>query len=279
MNRIRRIKHDNFMTISNEIFRNPAISLKAKGLHAMVMGLPNDWDFSIAGLVSISREGKHAVYTILNELIAAGYARRERIYENGKIAAWNYVFIECLSDQDLLSKNLEVENLEIENLDLGNQPQLSKQLIKDTKNQVRIGDADPSALRASGTRETPQPAPDVTPYTPLPASAEGGEALCNGAAGRGKRESCQFPVPRPDVDSALWAEWLAMRVKLKKPLTSHGYNRLIADLGKLVAFDLNERLEIAIDRKWLGLIFAEDKNGGRPINGQPAQQQKTGIIW
>jgi hypothetical protein len=78
----------------------------------------------------------------------------------------------------------------------------------------------------------------------------------------------QFPIPRPDVDPALWSEWLAMRVKLKKPLTSHGYNRLIVDLGKLVAFDLNERLELAIDRKWLGLIFVEDKNGRLESNGK-----------
>lgn len=143
MNRIRRIKHENFMTISNEIFRNPDISLKAKGLHAMVMGLPSDWDFSMAGLISISREGKHAIYTMLNELIAAGYAKRERAYENGKITAWNYVFIECLSDRDLLPENLEVENLEVGNLDIENQPQLNTQLIKHTKNQIHKEEDNP----------------------------------------------------------------------------------------------------------------------------------------
>lgn len=76
-----------------------------------------------------------------------------------------------------------------------------------------------------------------------------------------KKPDQDFPIPRSDANPDLWAKWLAMRRSIKKPLTQVGYDRLVKDLGSLIAFDVNERLELAIDRKWQGLVFKEDKNG------------------
>lgn len=83
-----------------------------------------------------------------------------------------------------------------------------------------------------------------------------------------------FPIPRVDTDPDLWSEWLEMRRKLKKPLTQLGYDRLVKELSSLIAFDLNDRLALAIDRKWQGLVFAEDKNGNG-TNHKSFRQQRA----
>ncbi len=132
MQRIRRQKDSSFTTIDNTAIRAANLSLKAKGVLLTVMGLPESWDFSVAGLIAIVKEGKSAVYAAIKELRDAGYVDIERQYENGKIVSWNYVFRER---PNLLTDFQEVENLEVENLDIENRTQLKKQLIKETTNQ------------------------------------------------------------------------------------------------------------------------------------------------
>ena len=47
--------------MSNHHLRNENLSLKAKGLLSIMLSLPSDWDYSIAGLCSITKEGKVAI--------------------------------------------------------------------------------------------------------------------------------------------------------------------------------------------------------------------------
>ena len=73
MERITRKKQDNFTIIDNAILKEKKLSLKAKGLHTLIMGLPNDWDFSINGIVAISKEGRESIMNGIKELIKFGY--------------------------------------------------------------------------------------------------------------------------------------------------------------------------------------------------------------
>jgi hypothetical protein len=45
MERIKTIKNKNYTTISNVFLKDKEISLKSKGLLALVMSLPENWDF------------------------------------------------------------------------------------------------------------------------------------------------------------------------------------------------------------------------------------------
>lgn len=47
--------------------------MKGRGLLATVLTLPDNWKFSIAGLVSILKENKTAIKTALKELQDKGY--------------------------------------------------------------------------------------------------------------------------------------------------------------------------------------------------------------
>ena len=63
---IRVIKNKNYTTISNQLFKNKGISLKAKGLMAYLLSLPNDWNLSINGIVACSKEGRRSIGNTIN---------------------------------------------------------------------------------------------------------------------------------------------------------------------------------------------------------------------
>lgn len=95
MNRIIRKKNENFTIISNVVLRDNRISLKAKGVIALVMSLPPSWDFSIRGLISIVKEGRDSIYTAINELKKFGYCEVVACRDSkGKLLGNDYVFYE-----------------------------------------------------------------------------------------------------------------------------------------------------------------------------------------
>ena len=67
-----------FTVISNELMRDSRLSLKAKGLQALILSLPPDWDMTIEGLAAICFECSDTISSILKELEAAGYLSRYR---------------------------------------------------------------------------------------------------------------------------------------------------------------------------------------------------------
>lgn len=71
-------KRKSYTIIDNRILRDENISLKAKGLLCVVMGLRDDWKFSLNGLANICKEGVEAVRTTLDELEKNGYLVRDK---------------------------------------------------------------------------------------------------------------------------------------------------------------------------------------------------------
>ena len=49
-------KNSGYTVMSNRHLRNRALSLKAKGLLSPMLSLPEDWDYTLQGLVRINRE-------------------------------------------------------------------------------------------------------------------------------------------------------------------------------------------------------------------------------
>lgn len=46
--------------MSNTHLRDKSLSLKAKGLLSVMLSLPDNWDYSIAGLVAICKENENS---------------------------------------------------------------------------------------------------------------------------------------------------------------------------------------------------------------------------
>lgn len=65
---IRVHKTANYTVMSNHHFKEKSMSLKAKGLLSLMLSLPDDWNYSISGLVKLSKDGKDGVMSALSEL-------------------------------------------------------------------------------------------------------------------------------------------------------------------------------------------------------------------
>lgn len=95
MNIVKREKSKNYTTISNVFLRDKNLSIKAKGLLAVVMSLPEDWDFTINGICSVLKEGKTAIYSAIQELKDCGYCNVDICRnEKGIITGNDYTFRE-----------------------------------------------------------------------------------------------------------------------------------------------------------------------------------------
>ena len=91
MSKIRVHKTNNFTIMSNYHFREKKMSLKAKGLLSLMLSLPDDWNYSISGLVTLSKDGKDGVMSALAELEKFGYLQRERVTNSkGQFAGVEY---------------------------------------------------------------------------------------------------------------------------------------------------------------------------------------------
>lgn len=127
MNKVTRIKNANYTTISNVFLRDKELSLKAKGLLATILSLPENWDFSIKGICATIKEGTTAVYSAIDELKERGYCKVVT-NRNGKgmIVGNDYTFYEDPS---------------MENLNVGNQTQINTNIslpnTKDTDNKEK----------------------------------------------------------------------------------------------------------------------------------------------
>ena len=82
--RVERTK--NFTVMSNHHFKNKNLTLKAKGLLSLMLSLPDDWNYNMQGLATLSRDGIDSVRSAIKELEHHGY----QIYEVcGCLCKWN----------------------------------------------------------------------------------------------------------------------------------------------------------------------------------------------
>jgi hypothetical protein len=66
-------RNSGYTVMSNHHLRNKELTLKAKGLLSQMLSLPEDWDYTLAGLSHINRESIDAIRTAVWELEKAGY--------------------------------------------------------------------------------------------------------------------------------------------------------------------------------------------------------------
>ena len=93
-------KNSNYTVMANYHLRDNQLSLKAKGLLSVMLSLPADWDYTLAGLAYISKEGVDAIRAAVNELVHAGYIiRSRRRNQAGQLSDTEYVIYEFPQDR------------------------------------------------------------------------------------------------------------------------------------------------------------------------------------
>lgn len=142
-------KTQNYTVISNYHFQEKDMSLKAKGLLSLMLSLPDDWDYSISGLVAICKESKTSIQSTLKELEEFGYLARTRV-QNSK-GQFEYIYDIFEKPQE---KKPRPENLCTDNQCTENMPQLNTN--KQNTKELNTKDI----KKVSKACEDEKPAPD-----------------------------------------------------------------------------------------------------------------------
>lgn len=95
MIRTRKNKDNPYVMLDKTGLHDSRLSWKAKGLHAYLMSLPDDWTIYIEELTKHAKDGRDATRSAFKELELAGYITNEAIRnEKGRIEKWEKIVYE-----------------------------------------------------------------------------------------------------------------------------------------------------------------------------------------
>lgn len=117
-------KTSNFTVMSNHHLRDRNLTLKAKGLLSVILSLPDDWKYSIAGLAAICKEGTSAVKSALQELTEEGYVTVTKLYPN-QTETGRIEYVYDIHETPQAPRKQELEKLPLEFQQVEKQAQLN----------------------------------------------------------------------------------------------------------------------------------------------------------
>lgn len=199
-------KTKDFTVMSNHHLRDRNLTLKAKGLLSVILSLPDDWKYSIAGLAAICKEGTSAVKSALQELTEAGYVTVTKLYPNqtetGRI---EYVYDIHETPQAPRKQGIENQPLEVQQVE--NRGQLNTDVPStnkpNTKNNPKKERKKPSTFDAIIAERT----------------------------------------DNPELANAI-GEFIRMRQRIKKPLTDYALKMRLDKLWKIAETDAERILVV-----------------------------------
>ena len=173
-------RNTGYTVMSNHHLRNKELTLKAKGLLSQMLSLPEDWDYTLAGLSHINREKIDAIREAVKELEKAGYIVRSRERdEKGRLRGADYVIYEqpqprepeaaTSGEQPSISDYPTLENPTLENPTLDNptleKPTLEKPTLENpTQLNKDISSKEQSITDLSSTHSIPFHSLNPLPY-------------------------------------------------------------------------------------------------------------------
>ena len=143
-------KTGNYTIMSNYHFKEKDMTLKAKGLLSLMLSLPDDWDYSINGLATLSKDGRDSVMGALKELEKFGYLVRTRLTdEKGKFKGYDYDIYEEPQSANPLTENPYTENPNTENPTQLNTNKINSEGINTLSNKDKLDKLDKRAEGSS----------------------------------------------------------------------------------------------------------------------------------
>ena len=148
-----------YTVMSNHHLRNRGLTLKAKGLLSQMLSLPDNWDYTLAGLSHINREKIDAIREAVQELEKAGYiVRSSERDEKGRLRGADYIIYE--QPQPPVLDLPTLENPTLENPTLENPTQLNKDISRTDLSKKEESNTD-----ISNTHSIPILSPYPSPFT------------------------------------------------------------------------------------------------------------------
>lgn len=226
MSIVRVHKTKNFTIMSNHHFKEKKMSLKAKGLLSLMLSLPDDWNYSISGLVKLSKDGKDGVMSALGELEVFGYLTRVRTTNSkGQFSGVEYNIFE---EPQQANPSAENPNSAIQNEENANAENPS-QLIT---NELNIKDKELNELNTKKEIDI-----NIGVY----------EDILN-------------EIKDDDLRN-LYVDYIEMRRNIGSPITKRGLNMLITRCERIAAGHLEKQkrlLEVAIINGWKNVYYPKE---------------------
>lgn len=217
-------KSNNFTVMSNTHFKEKKLSLKAKGLLSLMLSLPDDWNYSVSGLVALSKDGKDSVMSALGELETFGYLERVRTINNrGQFSGIEYNIFETPQTEKPIAENQNAEKPILENTNAEKPPLLNTNKLNTNNNKIT------KELR---TKET-----DIDIF-----------------------EDILKEVVNVELRN-LYVDYIEMRRIIKAPMTKRSLKMLINRCERLSNFNLREQkimLEAAIINNWKSVYLPSE---------------------
>ena len=135
-------KSREFVVMSNKFLREKEMSLKAKGLLALCLALPDDWNYSINGLCAICKESQTSIRSTLKELETFNYLERKRHKDEKGQFTYEYIIYETPYAENLhMEKQHKAkQNTEKQHKDSDRLQRTKKQSIKKQNNNNKFMD-------------------------------------------------------------------------------------------------------------------------------------------
>lgn len=161
-------RNKGYTVMSNHHLRNKDLTLKAKGLLSQMLSLPEDWDYTLAGLSHINRESIDAIRTAVWELEKAGYiTRRQGRDEKGKMTAIEYTIYEQPQPPELekpILENPTAGNPILENPTTGNPTSENPMQIIKEEQKTNLSKKEKPNTDTQSTHSIPIHSPNPSPF-------------------------------------------------------------------------------------------------------------------
>lgn len=236
---IRVEKKKNYVVMAKFHLRDKRLSLKAKGMMSFLLALPDDWEYTIEGLVTQLKDGTTAVRAALKELEACGYMKigRERD-KAGRLRGAVYTIYEKPAEETAETPAAQGDKPNVEKAKQGapvhENPTCEKRRVGNRRqlNIDRLNNDLLSKDRLSKERKS--------------------------------KERKAAPSCSPQLSEAMH-DFEEMRKKMRRPLTEKAKEMILKKLAKLAGGD--EEKEIAILQQsimngWQG-VFPLHEDGNR----------------
>lgn len=227
MSVIRIHKTNNFTVMSNFHFKERKMSLKAKGLLSLMLSLPDDWNYSVSGLVKLSKDGKDGVMSALQELEKFGYLSRKQLFnEKGQFNGIEYNIFEQPQQENPIAEKQNAANPITEKQNAENPRQLNTNQLSIKENKD---------INKSSTNDN--------------------------AISEGDMYSILLEIE--DIELAeLYRQYVEWRNTTEAPLTKQGLKMLIKRCERLSGFDTaiqKAMIETSLIQGWKNVFSPKDE--------------------
>ena len=240
MSVIRVVKNKDYTVMSNAHLHDKRLSLKAVGLLSIVLSLPDDWHYTVKGLVGSVKDGERAVNGALSELKKCGYLQVNKLYPNSERSKIEYQYVFYEKPQGIQNVPLEqdLQNVDLQNVGLQN---------VDLQNVGAYINTNKQSTNKQNTKEL-----NTNEYKEKNI----------------KKESVQSVIAEytesKDLQDALH-DFVDMRTKARKPLTVRAMKLSLNELDKLAVDDVTKIAIVnqSIMHNWLTFYKLQNNNGGQ----------------